>query len=106
MRFVKSLLLGAAGAFGLNAVVAGLLVPPAPFGLAPWLNSDLALSLTGLPVQLWRALSAVAVTLLVMRAMGVFETERRQLLARLTAERERDQQAALHAQLAARRAAE
>jgi len=42
----------------------------------------------------------------VMRAMGVFETERRQNLARLTAERERDQQAALDAQQAARRAAE
>ncbi len=102
----RPLLWGAAAAFGLNALVAGLLVPPAPFGLAPWLNSDLALSFTRLPVQIWRALSAVAVTLLVMRAMGVFEAERRQTLARLTAERERDQQSALHAQLAARRAAE
>jgi len=102
----RPLLWGAAAAFGLNAVVAGLLVPPAPFGLAPWLNSDLALMLTGLPVQVWRALSAVAVTLFVFRAMGVFEAERRQTLARLTVERERNQQATLQAQSEARRAAE
>jgi signal transduction histidine kinase len=106
LGYARSLLWGAVAAFGLNALVAGLLVPPAPYGLAPWLNSDLALAFTGLPVQVWRALSAVSVTLLVVRAMGVFEAERKQTLARLTAERERNQQATLLAQLEARRAAE
>jgi signal transduction histidine kinase len=102
----RQLLWGAAAAFGLNALVAGLLVPPAPYALAPWLNSDLALQFTGLPVQVWRAASALAVTLFVIRAMGVFEAERKQTLERLTVERERNQRAALLAQLEARRAAE
>lgn len=100
------MLWGAALAFGLNAVVAGLLVPPAPYGLAPILNSDLALALTGVPVQVWRAMSAVAVTLLVIRAMGVFEAEREQALARLAAEREQAHRATVLAQSEARRTAE
>jgi signal transduction histidine kinase len=102
----RPLLWGAAAAFGLNALVAGLLVPPAPYGLAPWLNSNLALAFTGLPVQVWRALSALGVTLFVFRAMGVFEVERKQTLARLADERERSQQATLFAQSEARHAAE
>jgi signal transduction histidine kinase len=102
----RPLLLGAAVAFGFNALVAGLLVPPAPYGLAPWINSDLALVHTGVPVQVWRAVSAVVVTLLVIRAMGVFEAERIQELDRLNAERETANRATLLAQSEARRVAE
>jgi signal transduction histidine kinase len=100
------LLVSAAGAFGFNALVAGLLVPPAPHGLAPWINSDLAVALTGLPVQIWRAGSAVVVTVLVIRALGVFEAERQHLLEGLRAERGRAQQAALAAHAQARHTAE
>ncbi|MCC7360706.1 MAG: GAF domain-containing sensor histidine kinase [Anaerolineales bacterium] len=102
----RPLLWGAAAAFVVNAVVAGLLVPAAPYGLSPWLNGNLALALTGLPVQLWRAASALAVTVLVIRAMGVFEAERLQHLARLSADREAAHQAAVLAQAEARRVAE
>jgi len=102
----KPLLWGAALAFGLNAVAAGLLVPPAPYGLAPFINSDLALALTGVPVQIWRTLSAIAVTLLVIRAMGVFAAERRQHWQRRSDERERAHQATVLAQSEARRTAE
>lgn len=102
----KPLLMGAALAFGFNGLVAGLLVPPSAYGLASWLNSDLALALTGVPVQVWRAVSALAVTLLVIRAMGVFEAERVQVLKRLSAEREQTRQTMMEAQSEARRAAE
>ncbi len=102
----RPLLLGAAAAFAANAAVGGLIVPRAAYGLAAWLNYDATLALTHVPVQVWRALSALAVTLLVIRAMGVFEAERQQHLDRLHAERERIQQAALQAQWEARRVAE
>ncbi|MEP7357653.1 MAG: ATP-binding protein [Anaerolineales bacterium] len=102
----RPLLWGAAVAFALNAFLAGVLVPPAPYGLAPWLNSDLALRLTGLPVEIWRALSAVAVTVLVIRALDVFEAERRHELEILNAQGERAYQATLEAQSEARRVAE
>jgi signal transduction histidine kinase len=106
LAHAKPLLWGAAVAFGFNGLVAGLVVPPASYGLASWLNSDSALALTGFPVQVWRTASALAVTLLVIRAMGVFEAERVQHLARLSAEREQAHQAAVQAQSEARRTAE
>lgn len=102
----NTLLWGAALAFAFNGLVAGLLVPAAPYGLAAWLNSDLALALTGVPVQIWRALSAVAVTVFVIRAMGVFAAERRQHWERRTNEREHAHQATVLAQSEARRTAE
>lgn len=88
----RHMLLGAALAFLVNAVVAGLVVPPASYGLAPWLNADVVLTLTGIPVQVLRMVSAVAVTLFVIRALNVFEGERRQQLQKLRAEREQAQE--------------
>ena len=102
----RPLLWGAATAFAVNAVFGGLLVPAASYGLSPWLNGDLILTLTGVPVQAWRAASALAVTVLVIRAMGVFEAERLQQLAQLSADREAAIQATLRAQSEARRVAE
>jgi PAS domain S-box-containing protein len=83
----RHLLLWAGVAFGLNALAAGLVVPAAPYGLAPWLNYETIQTWTGLPVQVWRMLSALLVTVFVIRAMGVFEAERRQHLTRLEAQR-------------------
>lgn len=102
----RRLLLGAAVAFGFNALVAGLIVPAAPYGLAPWLNYDRVLVLTAIPVQFWRALSAVAVTVFVVRGLGVFEAERQQEIADLQEARVQAQQAGLQAQYDARREAE
>lgn len=102
----RHLLLGAALTFSFNAFVAGLIVPTADYGLAPWLNYDNALAVTQVPVQIWRMLSGMAVTFFVMRALEVFETERKQQIADLHAEREQAQQATLQAQSAARWAAE
>jgi signal transduction histidine kinase len=102
----RRLLLGAGLAFGVNALVAGLVVPTAPYGLAPWINYEVVKSMTGVPVQVWRMLSAVAVTLFVVRALGVFEAERAHRLAALNAEREQAQTERLTAQRQARETAE
>jgi signal transduction histidine kinase len=97
-----NLLLGAGIAFAVYAVAAGLIVPQAPYGLAPWLNNDAVQDLTGIPVQWWRAVTALAVTVLVTRALGVFEAERQLQLEALRAEREQ----ALIVQQEARQTAE
>lgn len=81
---VRSMMLAAGGAFLAYAFFAGLVVPRAAFGLAPWLNYDLILQLTGLPVQVWRTLAAFAVTLFVVRALDVFEVERKQQIRALS----------------------
>ncbi len=102
----KRLLWGATLAFLFNSIVAGLIVPEAPYGFAPWLNYANVLAITGVPVQIWRTLSALAVTLFVMRALGIFEAERKQTVKRLQIEREQVQQEMLVAQAQARRTAE
>ena len=102
----RGLLLGAAIAFLFNAFVAGLIAPAVPYGLAPWLNADRVLALTGVPVQVWRAISAVAMTFFVLRALGVFEAERAQQLRELREHQAHAQHLALQAQTAARQSAE
>jgi PAS domain S-box-containing protein len=72
----SNLMLGAALLFFFNAFMAGLIVPQAPYGLAPWLNYGTVREVTGLPVQVWRMVSALALTFFVVRAMDVFETKR------------------------------
>lgn len=102
----RELMFGAAMAFFFNAIIAGVVVPPAPYGLAPWLNYDTVVNLTGMPVQAWRAITAIAVLFFVVRAMGVFEVEREQRLNALRAEHEQAQIAALAVQRAQRETAE
>ena len=102
----RTLMLGAALAFLFYAFVAGLVVPEAPFGTSPWLNYANVLEMTGLPVQLWRALSAIALLFFVVRAFGVFEEERVQRLGALRVERERAHAEALSVQAQARESAE
>ncbi|MBI5649533.1 MAG: GAF domain-containing protein [Chloroflexi bacterium] len=102
----RHLMLGAVIAFLFNGIAAGLVVPTAPYGLAPWLNYDTVLQFTGAPVQVWRALAAIAVAFFVVRALDVFEVERAHQLHALQVERERDQAAALALQRAERERAE
>ncbi|MBI5301791.1 MAG: GAF domain-containing sensor histidine kinase [Chloroflexi bacterium] len=102
----RRLMFGAAVAFLFNGIAAGLVVPTAPYGLAPWVNYESVRQLTGLPVQMWRALSAIAVAFFVVRALDVFEVEREQQLHALQLEHERDQTTALSAQRAEREIAE
>ncbi len=102
----RYLLLGACLAFLGNALTAGLIVPEAPYGLAPWLNYNTVLRLTNLPVQVVRTLSAFGVMYFVIRALRVFETERQEQITQLEQEREQARQNAYQVQVEARQSAE
>jgi signal transduction histidine kinase len=106
MSQARRLLLGAAVAFGLNALIYGIAAPRSPYGLVPWLNDELLQGLTGIPSQVWELGSAVAVMILVIRALDVFEFERRAKLESLENEREAVQTAKLVGQRAQWKAAE
>jgi signal transduction histidine kinase len=82
----SNLLLGAAGAFFLDAVFSGLIVPSSPLGPIPWLNYEAVLRYTDVPIQVWRSISASAVAIFVVRAMGVFEAERSRVVEALRIE--------------------
>jgi signal transduction histidine kinase len=105
-RDARYSLLGAGVAFALYAVAAGLIVPKTPHGLASWLNYGAVNDITYLPVQVWRALIALAVLILILRALGAFAAGRREELDALRIEREQTQAKALIAQRDARQVAE
>ena len=64
-----------AAAFLGNALVAGLIVPPAPFAPASWLNYDSFLNVVGLPPQVFRAGVAVLFAVFGVRILRVFDME-------------------------------
>lgn len=99
-------LLVAAGAAFLYAIAAGMIVERGPYGLAPWINYEAVERVTHVPIQLWRTLAAITLTLAVIRALGLFAAERHQQIDLLQRERERAQHAALVAQRDARQIAE
>lgn len=130
---VAGLMLAAGIAFLFEAFVVGLVVPAAPhgpasyynynrvvhdaftseqiavaqpYGLTNWLDYDRVLEVTGLPIQFWRMLSAFAVTLFVVRGLGIFEAIRHRQLEALQDERDRAREAAFASQIAARQTAE
>lgn len=130
---VAGLMLAAGIAFLFEAFVVGLVVPAAPhapasyynynrvvhdaftseqvavaqpYGLTNWLDYDRVLAVTGLPIQFWRMLSAFAVTLFVVRGLGIFEAIRHRQLKELQDERDRARELAFAAQIAARQTAE
>ncbi|MDP3062251.1 MAG: GAF domain-containing sensor histidine kinase [Chloroflexota bacterium] len=70
----------AAGAFVVNAVVAGLIVPNAPFPPASWLNYDGFIAVTSVPPQVFRAIVAVVVAFAVVQMLRYSElAQRRQV---------------------------
>lgn len=131
---VANLMLGAGLAFLFEAVVVGLIVPAAPYGpasyynydraihnaflgensaagspyglITPWLDYQSVLNATGLPIEFWRMLSAVVVTLFVVKGLDVFEAVRRRQVQALEQERDRAREAAFDSQIAARQTAE
>jgi len=130
---VSNLMLGAGLAFLFEAVVMGLIVPAAPYspasyynydrvihnafsgenievsekyGLTAWLDYQSVLNTTGIPIEIWRMLSAVIVTYFVVRALDVFEAIRRRQVLALQQERDRAQQEAFDAQILARQTTE
>lgn len=77
------------------ALVGGLLVPPAPFFPANWLNETLLEAWLGIPVPIFRSLLGLVLVLAVIRTLEIFNLEiERKLTAMeeaqiLAAERER-----------------
>ena len=92
-----------AAAFAANGIVAGLIVPPAHFGLANWLNYDRFLSVVGVPPQVFRAALAVVIALFGVRILRVFDIE---YAHRLAAAQEGELRAKSEALEVANRAAE
>lgn len=70
-----------AAAFAVNGVAAGVVVPPAPLVPTLLFNYDTFLTTFGVPPHLLRALAAVAIAVLSVRALRVFETEQRRRVA-------------------------
>lgn len=61
--------------FGLYAVADGLIVAPAGFFPARYLNTETFFQLTGLPIELWRGLAGLAITVYVVRLLEMFDIE-------------------------------
>jgi signal transduction histidine kinase len=85
----------AAIAFGIYAVVGGLVSQPAPFPPASFLNSVNVVDALGIPIEVIRSVTGLAIAVAIILALDLFEQEtdraladarRRELLAR---ERER-----------------
>jgi len=133
MYDVSNLMLGAGLAFLFEAVVMGLIVPAAPYGpasyynydrvihnafsgenfevseqygLAAWLDYQSVLNTTGIPIEIWRMLSAITVTYFVVRALDIFEAIRKRQVLALQEERDHAQKEAFEAQILARQTAE
>lgn len=65
----------AAVAFGLNALVAGLVVPPADFFPASVLNYESFDAVVGVPPQVFRAAAALAIAYFVVRVLRLFDLQ-------------------------------
>lgn len=88
----------AAVMFLLNALVAGLVVPPGQRFPADMLNSDVFLAIFGLPVQLVRAVSALATAYFILRVLRVFRIQRARQVELANERRIQAQQEALEVQ--------
>jgi signal transduction histidine kinase len=81
---------GAAAAFVVSAVVAGLVVPPGPYPPASVLNYATVTERIGFAPQILWVVAAGALAIFVIRMLGIFTVEReRQLQTAVTTERER-----------------
>jgi signal transduction histidine kinase len=72
---IVSFLRAAGVALVIYALLAGLLVPSAPFFPANWLNQELVQDWLGVPVALARALVGLVLTFSILQALAVFQTE-------------------------------
>jgi len=77
---IEGHLRGAALSFLLYGVVAGVLVPPASFFPASWLNRRLLASYLGLPPPVARMLAGILITYFMIRSLNIFELELRRVL--------------------------
>ncbi len=93
-------------AFGLNAIVAGLIVPSAPFFPASAINYDAFTLLTDLPPQVFRGVAALAIAYFIVRVLRVFEVEQARRFDLANQQRFQAQQEALEAQRQVQQATE
>lgn len=96
----------AAAFFGVTAFAGGLVVPPAPYPPADVLNYSSFFAITGVPVQVVRAVAALAIAYFVVRVLRVFGVEYDRRLEAAIANQLEAQREALEAQRAAQQAAE
>jgi signal transduction histidine kinase len=94
--------LGVVVAFGLKAILAGLVVSPAPYFSASFLNESSFLAVVGVPVQVFRTITALAIAYFIVRTLDVFQIERSRQLEVATQQRFQAQQEALESQRQAR----
>ncbi|MEZ4669019.1 MAG: ATP-binding protein [Anaerolineae bacterium] len=69
------------------ALLAGLIVPPAPFFPASLLNYSLFENALGIPVQVFRTLSGLIMAVTIIRALEIFEIELDRLIELMEIER-------------------
>ncbi|MBU1665823.1 MAG: PAS domain S-box protein [Gammaproteobacteria bacterium] len=62
------------------AILAGLVVPRADWGLAAWLNQESFQEISGIPVQLFRAFCSITVAFSATYVLRIFHLERSQYL--------------------------
>jgi signal transduction histidine kinase len=91
-----------AAAFGLKAILAGLVVSPAPYFLASLLNESSFLAVVGMSVQVFRTITTLTITYFVVRILKIFEVEQSRQLEVATQQRLQTQQEALEIQRQAR----
>jgi signal transduction histidine kinase len=94
--------IGMAAAFGLKAVVAGLIVPPAPYFPAYFLNESSFLAVVGVPVQVFRMITTLAIAYFVVSILKAFEVEQSRQMEIAIQQHLQAQQEALEVQRQAR----
>ncbi|TAK33697.1 MAG: sensor histidine kinase [Chloroflexota bacterium] len=99
---VESYCTWAGVAFGANAFVSGLIVPPAPYFPASVLNYASFFSWFLVPPQVVTALLSIVIAYYMVRTLSVFEIERLQQVQMANRDRFAAQQQALESQRAAR----
>ena len=88
----------AALAFAVNAIFAGIVVPPGTFFPASVLNYASFFAIIPLPPQVFRTASAIAIAYFILRISSVFEIQQRWQLEKAQKERIEAQQRALESQ--------
>ena len=94
--------IGMAAAFGLKAIVAGLVVPLAPYFPASFLNESSFLAVVGLPVQVFRTITTLAIAYFVVSILKALEVEQNRQMEVAIQQNLQAQQEALEAQRQAR----
>jgi signal transduction histidine kinase len=90
--------LGVVVVFGLQAILAGLVVSPASYFPASFLNESSFLAVVSVPVQVFRTIMTLAITYFIIRTLAVFRVEQDHQLEVATQRRLQAQQEALEAQ--------